>query len=232
MASVAVFGQIGPFDPTVEDWTQYSERLELFMDANAIQASAKRKKVFLATIGATAYKLLRNLVSPMKPADVELDVLKDKLQQHYSPKPSEIVQRFKFNTLLRKPGESVAHFLSQLRALAEFCNYGDTLDTMLRDRFVCGIENQVMQRKLLAEADLTLKKAVDIALSIEAAEKDARFLGETSTPLQPVTQKVHKVKSSSVNARPKPTTSASICYRCGGEDHSAQQCKFSYITML
>jgi hypothetical protein len=88
------------------------------------------------------------------------------------------VQRFKFHTRSRRPDESVADFLSQLRVLAEFCNFGGSLDTMLRDRFVCGIEHSAMQRKLLAESELTLVKTVEVAMSIEAAEKDDRTLGE------------------------------------------------------
>ena len=42
-------------------------------------------------------------------------------------------------------------FLSELPALAEFCNFGPSLDDMLRDRLVCGVEDPPIQRRLLAE---------------------------------------------------------------------------------
>ena len=42
-------------------------------------------------------------------------------------------------------------FVAELRALAEFCNFGDSLDDMIRDRIVCGIMNGKIQQKLLAE---------------------------------------------------------------------------------
>ena len=45
--------------------------------------------------------------------------------------------------------------------------------TRLRDRFVCGLRSQAIQRKLLSESNLTLQKAVEIALSTEAASRDA-----------------------------------------------------------
>jgi len=44
---------------------------------------------------------------------------------------------------------------------------------MLRDRFVCGVRDIRIQRRLLAEPKLMLKRALDLALVIEAADKDA-----------------------------------------------------------
>ena len=226
---MAVYGQIGAFDPNSEEWTQYAESLDLFMEANGIRAEAKKRTVFLASIGPSPYKLLRSLLAPDKPAETEYGTLRGKLQQHYSPKPSEIMQRFKFNSRTRKAGESVAEYLSQLRALAEYCNYGESLDIMLRDRFVCGIENKSMQRKMLTESELSLTKAVDIALSIEAAEKDTQMLGEATVQVQ----KINKVKSFPKQPRPSPQQRLGPkhdCYRCGGKDHNAQQCKFKDAT--
>ena len=51
------------------------------------------------------------------------------LTKHFKPTPLEIVRRFRFNTRLRKPGESVAQYVSELRALTEYCNFGGTLVT-------------------------------------------------------------------------------------------------------
>ena len=57
-------------------------------------------------------------------------------------------------------GESVAVDVSELRALAQYCNFGDTLDVILRDRTVCGINEQQIQKKLLAEKGLTFDEAM------------------------------------------------------------------------
>ena len=45
------------------------------------------------------------------------------------------------------------------------------LHKALRDRLVCGLRNDTTQKRLLSEADLTLAKAVQIASSMESAEK-------------------------------------------------------------
>ena len=61
--------------------------------------------------------------------------------------------------------------MAALREIAQYCNYGSTLDEMLRDRLVSGAQNAVIQKKLLAEKDLTFKSALEIALALEISEK-------------------------------------------------------------
>ena len=47
---------------------------------------------------------------------------------------------------------------------------------MLCDRLVFGINDSRIQRRLLAEPDLDYKKAYELALALEAAEKSAQDL--------------------------------------------------------
>ena len=70
----------------------------------------------------------------------------------------------------------MSNYVAELRALAEFCNFGDSLELMLRDRLVCGINDETTQRLLLAEAELTYKKALEIATSQETASKNVQTL--------------------------------------------------------
>ena len=85
-------------------------------------------------------------------------------------------------------------FLAELRQLTEYCKFGTTLDEMLRDRLVCGVQDIRIPRRLLAELKLTLQQALDLALAIEAAEKDASEIQkgdfqEGATPLNKVDTK-------------------------------------------
>ena len=60
---------------------------------------------------------------------------------YHDLKPSAIVQRFCFNSRNRHTGESIAAYVAQLCQLAEHCEYSTTLNDMLCDRLVCGIED-------------------------------------------------------------------------------------------
>lgn len=90
---------------------------------------------------------MRNLLSPTKPGEKTLAQLAALSKKHFNPKPSEIVQRFKFDSRVRKPTESVAEYVAELRKLAQDCNYGQTLPPMLRDRLVCGVSDDRIQRR-------------------------------------------------------------------------------------
>ena len=59
--------------------------------------------------------LMRNLLSPAKPGEKSFMDLVDLLKNHFNPKPSEIVQRFKFDSRMRKPIESVGKYVAELR---------------------------------------------------------------------------------------------------------------------
>ena len=56
------------------------------------------KSLFLVYVGAKTYKLIRSLVAPEDPKDKSYEALAKLAQEHFMPKPSAIVQRFKFNT--------------------------------------------------------------------------------------------------------------------------------------
>ena len=171
-----MIGQIGEFIREKEEWSQYWERLQCFFDANDIEEDEKKRAILLTVIGSATYKVLSNLTSPTKPKEKPLADLIALLKKHFEPTPSEIVQRYKFNTRCRQPSESIATFMSEVRAIAEHCNFGQTLDVMLRDRLVCGINDKVIQKRLLAEDKLTLAKAMEIAQAMEMAAENAATL--------------------------------------------------------
>ena len=150
------------------------------------------------------------------------------VQEFYDPKPSVIVQRFRFNTRERAASESIAVYAAALRRLAEHCDFGETLNVMIRDRLVCGVKHDTIQTRLLAEKELTFDKALQLAQAVEAAEMNSKVLkkGTVVVPHDvPSEAKVLYAKQGKIRDlekakgdRPTPT-----CYRCGGP-HLAPEC--------
>ena len=69
----------------------------------------------------------------------------------------------------------MADYLAALRHLAEHCNYKYSLEKMLRDRLVWGINDVVVQKKLLQENDsLALMRALTVAQGAETADKNLK----------------------------------------------------------
>ena len=67
-------------------------------------------------------------------------------------------------------------YLAELCDIAEHCNFGASLDSMLRNRLVVGINAAALQQWLLSESQLDLKKATEIALAYETAIQDSKIV--------------------------------------------------------
>ena len=63
-----------------------------------------------------------------------------------------------------------------LRKLTLNYNFREFLDEALRERFVCGLMNSSVRRRLLAKRTLTLKTAIDLAKSLESAEVGVKLI--------------------------------------------------------
>ena len=123
--------------------------------------------------------------------------------------------------------KTVADYVADLRHLSEHCNYGASLENMLRDRIVCGINDESIQRKLLSESNLTFQTAFDTAQGMETAQKhvsDLRNDSETDKK-EPSVLYTAKKDWALYNNQPrfKSHRNEGDCYRCGGS-YSAESC--------
>ena len=218
-------GRVEEFDGSKDDWPQYIERMEYFFEANSIDAAEKKRAVLLSVIGSATYKTLRNLLSPVKPGDKSFDQLVDTLKKHFKPAPSEIVERFRFHSRSRRQGESVATFVAELRSLAEFCNFKDTLEVMLRDRIVCGINDDAMQKRLLSERGLDYAKAVETAMNMETAARSVKELKGKPEMYTNTTSTVHKMSPNPSQGEGVASKAVPICFRCGIRGHTVFKCR-------
>ena len=228
---MALYGKLEDFDINSGDWNEYEDRLAQYFIANDIDDEAagliKKRAILLTTMGPQSYSLLRKLCTPNKPSEKTYVELCTLLKEHQNPKPSVIVSRFKFYSRNRKSSETVSQYIAELRKLTEYCEFNDWLEDMLRDRIVCGIADNHMQRRLLSESTLTYKKAVEMCTAMESASRGLRELS-LSDPVHRVSQnsggrKYHSNKQSQSRNAYKPPRRP--CFRCGSA-HSSETCRF------
>lgn len=77
-----------------------------------------------------------------------------KLVKGYDPLSSITMQRYKFNTRIRSASETVADYVAALREIAQHCEYKDSLQDMLRDRLVCGVNHEAITNSLFSDKKL------------------------------------------------------------------------------
>ncbi|KAG0431547.1 hypothetical protein HPB47_021692 [Ixodes persulcatus] len=122
-----------------EKWEEYVEVLEQHFMTHDV--AADKQCGVLSSCGRPTYSLLRRLLAPKRPSEVPLDESSRLLTEHYSPRPSVIVQRYYFYCRAQKEGKAMKDFVAELQKLAGPCAFGQELDNNLRDQLVHGIRD-------------------------------------------------------------------------------------------
>ena len=211
----AKHGSLREFHPGTDSIKSYLKRVSLYFTANDIQVG-KRVALLLSVIGDQTYTLVCDLFAPDTPSSKSLEEITAALRNHYEPTQVVIAERFHFHKRDQAAGETIVEFDAALRKLAAHCEFGATLEDALRDRFVCGLRHENIQRRLLSEKDLTYAKALDVARVMEAAASNTKSF---KTAIR---------KFSVVPARSKEAKNN--CYLCGRSSHSHHDCKFKDAT--
>lgn len=156
---------------TFERWMQ---RLDVSFRVFQVKDNDMKKYYLLHFIGPENYNLVSDSLIPAKLSDPEVsyDTITTFLENHFNPtQPLEIAEIFKFHQRVQMEEECIRDYVRALQMLAVNCNFGVYFKTALRNQFVCGIRNKVMQDILLGIKDLKFDEAVATALSMEAVKK-------------------------------------------------------------
>lgn len=153
--------KVSDFDPDQQNWIEYAKRLELYFMANDIDSLSKKR----------AHNLLlsKTLAIPGKPTDLSFDEIVEKVKKHFNPKLSSIIKRYKFNKRKQQLTETVSEYIAALWRIAEYYEYGDTLNDTLQDHLVCGVADKRVQVRYFRESKLTYAEALEMAQAAETA---------------------------------------------------------------
>ena len=207
------YGRLNEFDPKSDSINAYLKRVALYFTANEVD-NAKSVPILLSSIGAPTYALLSDLFAQSPQSNKSFAEISEILSSHFEPKHSVIAEHFHFHKREQAVGESIADYDVALRKLTTHCQFGATLEEALRDRFVCGLRYDTIQRRLLSETTLNYNKALDIAKGMEAADQNTKAFR--------IPEPIIKALS---DRPPKPSDSPR-CYRCGHTNHRPADCKF------
>ncbi|GFU84199.1 transposon Tf2-9 polyprotein [Trichonephila clavipes] len=168
--------QFEKFDEENENFDSFIERFETYLDIQNVPI-ANRAKVFVSSLSAKLYQLLKNLLAPDIPSDQTLHKLKDALKKHLTPKPLIIPSRHKFLNRKQTEGEGISTYIAELRALAMNCDYDkDMLNIMLRATYLVRTVPFALKGRVENEIDRLEKEGI-----IEKVDSS-----EWATPVVPV----------------------------------------------
>jgi len=215
------------FNGDVESFQNYKERLDSYFIANDVP-NEKKVPILLSVIGSKTYGTLKSLSAPALPSTLAYNRICTLLNEHYNPRPLEIMERFRFHARSQVESESVSEFVAALKNLTIHCNFGQYLQQALRDRLVCGLRCESTQKRLLEEDPLTFERAIQIATSMETAKKD---MAQMRSPDNGTTADIHRLRArrnekSTVRKRKE----YSPCISCGWRNHPSSICVYRNST--
>lgn len=223
------FFSFEPFDSTKSTWSRWVKRFKTALDLYECK-STKHQRLLLHFVGTQTYNILCDKVLPKVPEDMKFDEIVQILEEHYDPKPNELLENFRFNLRKQKSDETCAEFAVALRRLSVGCNFGSYLDVALRNQFVFGLSDKKIQHRLLEKKSLNIEEAINMATAYELAEKGGEELQQKNTDKVYVNKMVAKNKKGDTNK--KKTNCGEFnknkqkCFRCGNTTHFADQCKY------
>ena len=109
-------------------------------------------------------------------------------------------------------------FISELRTLAKWCNFGVYLTTALRDQFVCRLKDSKCQQELLSISVLTLEAAEHKAQAAEVVAQETKSMKEPEESIRLQQDDVYVLRIT--------------CYRCGKEGHKLRVADISKRSVM
>ena len=92
----------------------------------------------------------------------KLDKILEKFENYCIPKKNVTMERHKLNTRTQGSSELIDQFVTDLKNIANDCEFGNIKNNLTRDRIVCGTDSENVKKRLLREDKLTLDKAISI----------------------------------------------------------------------
>src|SRR5215469_11264668 len=204
------------FDENAESFSDYKYRLECHLEANNVSEAVKGKQ-FVSIMGANLFKKLKNIAFPTKIQDLGFKEMIEFLETHFKKPTNTVYARYRFNTICRQSNEEISCFVIRLKQAATECEFGNFLDEALRDRFVAGINDETVLKRLLSESKLEFKKATELAETMTGATRTAGVISDRNINI--VAAK-NTLKQAQKNAHKNER-----CYHCG-KSHNSEVCWF------
>lgn len=187
-----------------ENWRRFKRNYDIFASAARVDTQTDEIKIntFLNAIGPDAVDLYDTFTMTEQERQ-NYNAVVMAFETYCNPRKNVIYERYMFNQRNQHDGEKFDEFLNELRLLARYCDFGQGINQLLRDRIVTGIIDNRFRARLLEKANLTLEQCIEMARTSEATQQQVNVMNKTVTTAASVDvlQTQHTNKRNGVNAK-------------------------------
>ena len=167
MVNASIIGSIKEFD---DNWLTYKRRIDAWLRVNKIEEE-QNVDVLIALVGSDAVDLLVSLCTPNYITTTSYEDLTAMLTRYYGCGENEVILSYQFDTRDQAETETFLECIVALKKFSINCAFGDEnqLNKILRNRLVVGVKEDAIRNRLLAEHDLSWKRACEVAIQMDMA---------------------------------------------------------------
>lgn len=107
---------------------------------------------------------------------IDLKTLLNKFEQHFLPRKNVEFERYKFFCRKQTEGESLEHYVTDLKNQALNCEFGTLKDDLVKSIFICGVQSEALRENLLQLEDKKLESVIKIAQTYEESREQAKIM--------------------------------------------------------
>lgn len=116
-------------------WTEWKQQFDWYATAVQLDKRQKGKQPFMATIGPDAITIF-NTFGLTDEEQKDIQVIKTKLTEYFSPKSNITYERYAFNKMSQGSDETFTEFLTKIKAQAKKYDFGTLINSFLKDKIV------------------------------------------------------------------------------------------------
>lgn len=162
----------------LENIRYFQEQWKYYCVAAGLDKSPEEKKIAILylLIGREAFLFITNNLMLTDEEQRTSDGILQALENNFKPKVNVVYERFIFNQAVQDENENIDSFVNKLKKLASKCDFKEKFEEMIRDRFLVGLRNLLVQKELLADSELTLQKAITLTKNKEQNTNELQTL--------------------------------------------------------
>ncbi|KAL3226878.1 hypothetical protein MRX96_024598 [Rhipicephalus microplus] len=137
-----------PFDfQNTADWPAWMDEFDDYRFASGLHEKKDEVQVFKKDSSLYYGQKVEGDSSVAKRKDEEMEdfeLVKSKFNDYFVHTKNIVYESARFNLRCRQMGETVDQFATELRKLADRCEFAGMKERLIRDRFVVGLRDQVL----------------------------------------------------------------------------------------
>lgn len=154
------------------NWMKFKKQFTNYITASGFNKKTDAEKValLLNLIGDEGNEIFESFA--LEGEDKEnFEHILDCFEKYCVLKTNILYERHCFYTRHQKAGEGFDSFLKDVKILAKSCEFQNQTDSLVRDRLVFGINNNVLQENLIKQGNISLEDAISACRLAEQSKK-------------------------------------------------------------